>query len=339
MHRFDIEVEGSHNYLVDGVVVHNSPETTPGGRALKFYSSVRLDIRRVESIKEGAEVVGNRTRVKVVKNKCVAEGTRVFDPTTGLTHRIEDIVERGVGTSVVAADKAGKLHIRPIVQRMDQGEHEVIGLELRDGTVLRVTTDHKVLTDAGWRQAGELRVGDRLARPRRAMGFGTEQPVSPAHARMLGYLIGDGCVTGKTPISFTNVEEALHADAAAIADSLGCDSHVRGIQVSYSHRRGDHNGLLDLARWAGIYGHSASEKLIPAPFFAARCVRRRDRQPVVRDLGDRRVRQPRADRRDPLWIHDHVRAARAPDPLAPAPLGHHQLRQPAETRTTSVRAS
>jgi recombination protein RecA len=51
------------------VVVHNSPETTPGGRALKFYSSVRLDIRRIESIKDGAEVVGNRTRVKVVKNK------------------------------------------------------------------------------------------------------------------------------------------------------------------------------------------------------------------------------------------------------------------------------
>jgi recombination protein RecA len=47
-----------------------SPETTPGGRALKFYSSVRLDIRRIESIKEGVEVVGNRTRVKVVKNKC-----------------------------------------------------------------------------------------------------------------------------------------------------------------------------------------------------------------------------------------------------------------------------
>ena len=56
-------------YLADGVVVHNSPETTPGGRALKFYSSVRLDIRRVESIKSGAEVIGNRTRVKVVKNK------------------------------------------------------------------------------------------------------------------------------------------------------------------------------------------------------------------------------------------------------------------------------
>ena len=71
-HRFDIEVEGNHNYFVDGIMVHNSPETTPGGRALKFYSSVRLDIRRIESIKDGVEVVGNRTRVKVVKNKCAA---------------------------------------------------------------------------------------------------------------------------------------------------------------------------------------------------------------------------------------------------------------------------
>jgi recombination protein RecA len=50
-------------------VMFGSPETTPGGRALKFYSSVRLDIRRIESIKDGLEVVGSRTRVKVVKNK------------------------------------------------------------------------------------------------------------------------------------------------------------------------------------------------------------------------------------------------------------------------------
>ena len=51
-------------------VIYGSPEVTPGGRALKFYSSVRLDIRRIESIKDGGEVIGNRTRVKVVKNKC-----------------------------------------------------------------------------------------------------------------------------------------------------------------------------------------------------------------------------------------------------------------------------
>ena len=46
-----------------------NPEVTPGGRALKFYSSVRLDVRRIESLKQGTEIIGNRTRVKVVKNK------------------------------------------------------------------------------------------------------------------------------------------------------------------------------------------------------------------------------------------------------------------------------
>jgi recombination protein RecA len=46
-----------------------NPETTTGGRALKFYASVRIDIRRVEAIKNGAEVIGNRTRAKIVKNK------------------------------------------------------------------------------------------------------------------------------------------------------------------------------------------------------------------------------------------------------------------------------
>jgi recombination protein RecA len=50
-------------------VMFGSPETTPGGRALKFYSSVRLDIRRIETLKDGVEAVGNRVRVKVVKNK------------------------------------------------------------------------------------------------------------------------------------------------------------------------------------------------------------------------------------------------------------------------------
>ncbi len=50
-------------------VMFGSPETTTGGRALKFYSSVRLDVRRIEALKQGGEIVGNRTRVKVVKNK------------------------------------------------------------------------------------------------------------------------------------------------------------------------------------------------------------------------------------------------------------------------------
>src|SRR5699024_4496282 len=50
-------------------VMFGNPETTPGGRALKFYSSVRLEVRRAETIKQGTDMVGNKTRIKVVKNK------------------------------------------------------------------------------------------------------------------------------------------------------------------------------------------------------------------------------------------------------------------------------
>ena len=50
-------------------VVYGNPEVTTGGRALKFYSSVRMEVRRIEAIKDGSEVIGNRTRAKVVKNK------------------------------------------------------------------------------------------------------------------------------------------------------------------------------------------------------------------------------------------------------------------------------
>jgi recombination protein RecA len=251
-------------------VMFGSPETTPGGRALKFYSSVRLDVRRIESLKDGTDAVGNRVRVKVVKNKCLAAGTRVFDPSTGLTHTIEDIVERGVGTSVWASDKKGQLHIRPIIGRMNQGEQQVITLKLRGGGSLRATPDHLIMTEHGWQKAGELSVGDRVARPRRAGGFGTSQPVPDEHARMLGYLIGDGYVGGKTPIAFINAEEILQQDAIAIAATLGCSAKRRkdDLYTAFSHRPGVKNGLLELVRWAEIYGHLAPAKRIPQALMA-----------------------------------------------------------------------
>jgi recombination protein RecA len=270
MNRFDIEVEGLHNYFVDGVMVHNSPETTSGGRALKFYASVRLDVRRIETLKDGTEAVGSRTRIKVVKNKCLAEGTRVFDPSTGITHRIEEIVDGRLPVHAVATDKNGVLHSGEVVSWFDQGEQEVIGIRLRDSTELWVTPDHKILTEHGWRAAGELARGDRLARPRAFSGFGSYEPISPDHARLLGYLIGDGYVGGKTPIQFTNVVESLQQDAARIAGTLGCEAKPTSqpMTVAFSHRPGENNKLLELCRWAGIYGSLAPAKKLPAAFFA-----------------------------------------------------------------------
>jgi recombination protein RecA len=103
MSRYDIEVEGSHNYLADGIMVHNSPETTTGGKALKFYASVRLDIRRIETLKDGTDAVGNRTRVKVVKNKCSPPfKTAEFDILYGVgISREGSLIDLGVEQSIV----------------------------------------------------------------------------------------------------------------------------------------------------------------------------------------------------------------------------------------------
>jgi recombination protein RecA len=147
MHRFDIEVEGSHNYFADGVMVHNSPETTPGGRALKFYSSVRLDIRRIESIKDGVEVVGNRTRVKVVKNKVASPFKQAeFDIMYGKgISREGSLLDVGVELGIVKKSGAWFTYEG---EQLGQGRENAKGF-LAENPEIMVEVSEKVRVEAG----------------------------------------------------------------------------------------------------------------------------------------------------------------------------------------------
>lgn len=136
-------------------VMFGNPEVTPGGRALKFYSSVRLDIRRIETLKDGTEAVGNRVRVRVVKNKVAAPFKEAeFDIMYGVGISTEgDVLDLAVNNKIV--QKSGSWFSYGD-QRLGQGRENVRQL-LRDNPELVQKLRQEVIQvlEPEWARAGE----------------------------------------------------------------------------------------------------------------------------------------------------------------------------------------
>jgi recombination protein RecA len=123
-------------------VMFGSPETTTGGNALKFYSSVRLDIRRIGAIKERDEVVGNQTRVKVVKNKVAPPFKQVeFDIMYGEgISKTGELLDLGVKAGVV--EKSGSWYSYGD-ERIGQGRENAKGF-LKENTEIALQIEDKI---------------------------------------------------------------------------------------------------------------------------------------------------------------------------------------------------
>jgi recombination protein RecA len=134
-------------------VMFGNPETTTGGRALKFYSSVRLDIRRIGAIKDGDSVVGGRTRVKVVKNKVAPPFREAeFDILYGLgISREGDLLDLGVNRKIV--DKSGTWFSYS-GERLGQGRENAKQF-LRDNPEIFQQLEERVRRELGLAQATE----------------------------------------------------------------------------------------------------------------------------------------------------------------------------------------
>ncbi len=160
MNRFDIEVEGNHNYFVDGVMVHNSPETTTGGKALKFYASVRLDVRRIESLKDGTDMVGNRTRVKVAKNKVASPFKQAeFDIMYGKgISREGSLIDVGVEQSIIR--KSGAWYTYEGDQ-LGQGKENARNF-LKENPDVATEIEKRILEKLGVGQASDEAAGSPL---------------------------------------------------------------------------------------------------------------------------------------------------------------------------------
>ena len=174
------------------MIVHNSPETTAGGRALKFYASVRLDIRRIATLKEGDVAVGNRTKVKVVKNKVAAPFREAeFDIlyNEGIS-REGELIDYAVDRNVIA--KAGtwfsfgeeRIGQGGEIARMFLKEHKDVTRQIEVKLFPLIGLKPSEAGNGPAATAGEMKVADAPAKPEPPKApMPAARPATPAPGR------------------------------------------------------------------------------------------------------------------------------------------------------------
>ena len=193
-------------------VMFGNPETTTGGRALKFYSSVRLDVRRIESLKQGGEVIGNRVRVKVVKNKIAPPFKEAeFDIMFGEgISRVGDILDLAAGLDIIVKSGAWYAYDG---NKIGQGR-ENAKQYLRDNPEICKAVSDKVRVHYGFDGAAEGTAG--AGNPEGASGASKTKESAKAGGRSGGRAAKNAAKdTTKAETAGENTDTAENAEAMA----------------------------------------------------------------------------------------------------------------------------
>jgi hypothetical protein len=161
-------------------VMFGNPETTTGGNALKFYASVRLDVRRIEAIKDGTSIVGNRTRVKVVKNKVAPPFREAqFDIlyNEGIS-RLGDLIDTAVEHNIIA--KSGSWFSYK-EDRIGQGR-DAVKKFLQENEKTAISIDSETRKKLGLAQSGTQRSGNGQERTSGGVAGNSARPADAVHA-------------------------------------------------------------------------------------------------------------------------------------------------------------
>src|SRR5262245_34343516 len=257
-------------------------EVSAISRALKSIArELRIPVIAISQLSRAPEARTDRRPIlsDLRESGCLTADTRLLRADTGVPVSIGELLDAGCeGVQVWSFDAERRLRPARLLRVFPSGTKPVWRLRLASGREVKASANHRFLTYSGWEELGRLRVGDRIAVPRRL-----PPPLEPVkwnrdRLALLAHLIGDGCIVAKQPIHYTNADEAnldLVEDSVRVEFGIAPRRERQGnwwhsyLPSPYPLTRGRRNPIAAWLDQFGLYGVRSWEKWVPDAVFGA----------------------------------------------------------------------
>jgi hypothetical protein len=213
--------------------------------------------------------------VFIVEHKCLAGSTRIFNHATGTYFSLEEMFRKNIAPVVSTLTPSGKIETAQAKVPIAQKAQPTFRITTKEGRTLAASGSHPFWTTRGWVPANQLTLGDWVATPRHMASSFKDEPFSDEQIRLIGYMIGDGCVTYRKnqQISFCKTDENVLSDVTHCALSLGerprrqPDNRTHATQLYFLIHGFVESFLLSV----GVKGLSAEKYLPDIPLSDRQC--------------------------------------------------------------------